>query len=159
MIGDVKIALRGTRCSTELSGRSAIVTKHTEQRRKGQSPSLGFKQSVQKSWTLDNRGICGNCGSPQELFFNNWFDKKTEHCWTPIKSQQAMLFVPIEINQTIHSSSLQKQWVSASLFLWMMLNHWLKQYNCDHHTSRPQNLQAHSGNLCSSATIVAVRPR
>ena len=76
MIGDIKINLCGPRSSTEFSGRSAIVAKHTEQRRNGQSPPLGFKQSVWKSWTSDNRGICGNCGSPQEWFFNNWFDQK-----------------------------------------------------------------------------------
>ena len=51
-------------------------TPNREQIRNGQSPSLGFKQSVRKSGTSDNRGICGNCGSPQEWFFNNWFDQK-----------------------------------------------------------------------------------
>ena len=98
MIHDVKIALFGPRSSTELSERSAIVTKHTKQRRNGQSPSLGFKQSVRKSGTSDNRGICGNCGSPQEWFFNNWFDQN-KTLLNHKKSQQAMLCAHVEISQ------------------------------------------------------------
>ena len=159
MIRDVKVALYGPRSSTELCGRSAIVMKHTEQRRNGQSPSLSLKQSFRNSWTSDNRGICGNCGSPQEWSFHNWFDQKQNAvepqevsvsdvvCSCRSKSKQFTVKA-CKSSASFPPSSCRRCWIIG----------W-SNTNCGHHPSPTWNLLAHSGNLCSSATIAAVRPR